>query len=73
MMFKLLLVVSIIRAAGMISAERTYDDSYYANTDEYYRNEYEKTSQDPFLGIPGGSHQPGPGCIRTVSPRTGPS
>ena len=57
-LFALLLVVSI-GAAGMISAERTYEDGYYANNDEYDQSEYEKTIQDSFIGIPNGSHQPG--------------
>ena len=59
MTFAILLVVSIIGAVVTISAERTYEDGYYANNDEYDQNEYEKTIQDSFLGIPDGSHQPG--------------
>ncbi|PSP68778.1 hypothetical protein BRC85_00645 [Halobacteriales archaeon QS_1_69_70] len=58
-LFALLLVVSIIGAAGIITAERTYEDGYYANNDEYDQSEYEKTIQDSFIGIPDGSHQPG--------------
>ena len=57
MAFAILLVVSIIGAVA--SAERTYEDGYYADNDEYNQNEYEKTIQDSFLGIPDGSHQPG--------------